>query len=89
MLANVGPLAQSAERGANNAKVMSSKLIRTIRVFLLFGFLYIELCNNLVQPLVANVGPLAHSAECCANNAKVMSSKLIRTKRVFLLFCFL
>ena len=28
-----GPLAQLAERGANNAKVMSSRLIRTIHLF--------------------------------------------------------
>ena len=36
-----GPLAQSAERGADNAKVVSSTLTRTKEIFLL---LYIVFC---------------------------------------------
>ena len=37
-----GPLAQSAEHGANNARVMSSSLIRT-NYFLFFIFFYFYL----------------------------------------------
>ena len=37
-----GPLAQSAEHGANNARVMSSSLIRT-NLFLFFYFFYLLL----------------------------------------------
>ena len=60
-----GPLAQSVERGANNAKVMSSRLIRT-RFPFLYGLL--SLCTALKMLICIN-GPLAQSTERGASNA--------------------
>ena len=46
---HTGPLAQSAERGANNAKVMSSILIRTTILSFFFYNKYIPKTYNIIS----------------------------------------
>ena len=49
----VGPLAQSAERGADNAKVVSSTLTRTTTICFSFPFLLRRLKNILKMMFVS------------------------------------
>ena len=43
-LVAVGPLAQSVERGADNAKVVSSTLTRTTTMYFFFNFVFVFCC---------------------------------------------
>ena len=83
-------LAQSVERGANNGKVLCSRLIRSSFHFL-FGLLslfsslriFIALKMLFWNTFVSN-GPLAQAAERGANNGKVLCSRPIRSRFSFL-----
>ena len=81
-----GPLAQLVERGANNLKVLCSRLIRT-RFHFLFGLLlflsrlgtFIVL-NMLICSTFASNGQIAQLLERGANNGKVLCSRILRTR---------
>ena len=70
-----GPLAQSVERGADNAKVVSSRLTWTN----FLNFIYSLKKCILVVLILDQPGPLAQSVERGADNAKVVSSRLTWT----------
>ena len=85
-------MAQSVERGANNAKVISSRLITTdfhfscglLSVIFKINFAHINSLKTIIWSTFVVKGSLAQSAERGANNAKVMSLRLILTSFHFL-----
>ena len=85
-----GPLTQSVERGANEGRVMCSRLIRT-RFYFLFGllslfkkFAYIQCLTILICCTFVSNAPLAQLVERGTNNNEVVCSRLIRTRFHFL-----
>ena len=82
-------VAQSVKRGANNAKVMCLKLLRTRFHFLggiisVFNeFAYIQCLKIINLEFVCINGLVAQSVERGASNSMVMCSKLIRTSFPF------